>query len=99
LIDKTKAHHDPKFDGYLPERMANRVVVTFADGRQNSAEVIEALGSPERPLSFDGVLEKAMPLIDMVDSDIDLPAIADIDDLIKLLVAANYDAPTSIAAE
>ena len=89
--------------------MANRVVITFSDGRQNSAEVIEALGSPERPLSFDGVLEKAMPLIDMVDSDIDLPAIAgavrrlpdmtDIDDLMKLLVAANYDAPTSIAAE
>ena len=109
LIDKTEAHHDPKLDGYLPERMANRVVVTFADGRQNSAEVIEALGSPERPLSFDGVLEKAMPLIDMVDSDIDLPTIADavrrlpdmtdIDDLMKLLVAANYDAPTSIAAE
>ncbi len=50
-----------------------------------------------------------MPLIDMVDSDIDLPTIADavrrlpdmtdIDDLMKLLVAANYDAPTSIAAE
>ena len=109
LIDKTEAHHDPKLDGYLPERMANRVVVTFADGRQNSAEVIEALGSPERPLSFDGVLEKAMPLIDMVDSEIDLPAIADavrrlpdmtdIDDLMKLLVATNYDAPTSIAAE
>ena len=89
--------------------MANRVVVTFADGRQNSAEVIEALGSPERPLSFDGVLKKAMPLIDMVHSEIDLPAIADavrrlpdmtdIDDLMKLLVAANYDAPTSIAAE
>ena len=89
--------------------MANRVVVTFADGRQNSAEVIEALGSPERRLSFDGVLEKAMPLIDMVDSDIDLPTITDtvrrlpdianIDDLIKLLVAANYDAPTSIAAK
>ncbi|MEC8175210.1 MAG: hypothetical protein VX090_17730 [Pseudomonadota bacterium] len=45
----------------------------------------------------------------MVDSDIDLLAIADtvrrlpnmtdIDNLMKLLVAANYDAPTSIAAE
>ena len=50
-----------------------------------------------------------MPLIDMVDSEIDLPAIADavrrlqdmtdIDDLMKLLVAASYDAPTSVAAE
>ena len=50
-----------------------------------------------------------MPLIDMIDSGINLPAIVDvvrqlpdmtgIDDLMKLLVAANYDAPTSIAAE
>ena len=95
LIDKTEAHHDPKLDGYLPDRMANRVTVTFTDGRQESAEVIEALGSPERPLSFDGVSEKAEPLIDMVDPSMDLGAIADavrslpdtsnIDDLMRTL--------------
>lgn len=109
LIDKTEAHHDPKLDGYLPDRMANRVTVTFTDGRQESAEVIEALGSPERPLSFDGVSEKAEPLIDMVDPSMDLGAIADavrslpdtsnIDDLMRTLVAGNYDSTTTLAAE
>lgn len=109
LIDKTEAHHDPKLDGYLPDRMANRVVVSFADGRQESAEVIEALGSPERPLSFDGVLDKAQPLIDMVDSSMNLgviadtvrrlPELTDIDELMRLLVAGNYDSTTTMAAE
>ena len=112
LIDKIEAHHDPKLDGYLPDRMANRVVVTFEGGREASAEVIDALGSPDRPLSFEGVLEKARPLIDMVDPSVDLAAIAetvrrlpeltDIDDLMKLLVAGNYDAAgqsATIAAE
>ena len=108
LIDKTEAHHDPKLDDYLPDRMANRVTVTFADGRQESAEVIEALGSPERPLSFDGVSEKTEPLIDMVDPSMDLgdrrrgAQIADtsnIDDLMRTLVAGNYDSTTTLAAE
>ncbi|MEL0019257.1 MAG: hypothetical protein VW709_05245, partial [Rickettsiales bacterium] len=56
--------------------------------------------------------EKARPLIDMVDPSVDLAAIAetvrrlpeltDIDDLMKLLVAGNYDAAgqsATIAAE
>lgn len=109
LIDKTEAHHDPKLDSYLPDRMANRVTLHFADGRQESAEVIEALGSPERPLSFDGVLEKAEPLVAMVDPSLNLKAIADavrelpdltdIDEFMRLLVADNYDSPATIAAE
>ena len=109
LIDKTEAHHDPKLDGYLPERMANRVVITFVDGRQQHAEVIEALGSPGRPLTFDDVLEKAENLINMVDPKIDLPAIADavrrlpkmtdIEDLTRFLVAGNYDSSATLAAE
>jgi hypothetical protein len=71
--------------------------------------VIEALGSPERSLSFDGVLEKAEPLIDMVDPSINLAAIADtvqrlpemtdVDDLMQLLVTGTYDATTAMAAE
>lgn len=106
LIDKTEAHHDPKLDGYLPDRMANRVTVTFADGRQKSAEVTEALGSPDRPLSFGDVLEKAEPLIEMVDPSMDLEMIADkvrdlpdmtdTDDLMLTLVAGNYDLTTTL---
>tara|TARA_Y100001960_G_C14479551_1_gene731104 strand:- start:162 stop:728 length:567 start_codon:yes stop_codon:yes gene_type:complete len=109
LIDKTEAHHDPKLDGFLPEHMANRVVITFVDGRQQHAEVIEALGSPGRPLTFDDVLEKAENLINMVDPKIDLPAIADavrrlpkmtdIEDLTRFLVAGNYDSSATLAAE
>jgi 2-methylcitrate dehydratase PrpD len=109
LIDKTKAHHDPKLDTFLPDNMANRVTVHFADGREESAEVIKALGSPKRSLSFDGVLEKAEPLVDMVDPSINLAAIADtvqrlpemtdVDDLMQLLVTGTYDATTAMAAE
>jgi len=109
LIDKTEAHHDPILDGYLPDHMANRVTVTYTDGRQESAEVIEALGSPERPLSFDGVLEKAAPLIDMVDPSMDLGAISeavhdlpntrDIDTLMCTLVFNSYDSTATLAAE
>ena len=109
LIDKTEAHHDPKLDEYLPEHMANRVVVTFGDGSQHAAEVIEALGSPECPLTFDGVFEKAETLINMVDPNIDLPAIADavrklpnmadIDNLMQLLIAKNYDSPKTLAVK
>jgi hypothetical protein len=85
------------------------VTVHFADGREESAEVIEALGSPERSLSFDRILEKAEPLIEMVDPSINLAAIADavrrlpemtdIDDLMRLLITGVFDTTTTMAAE
>jgi 2-methylcitrate dehydratase PrpD len=76
LIDKVEAHHDPDLDSYVPGKMPNRVEVRFADGRSRKARVIEALGSPGRPLSFEGVMEKARPLMAMTDPDINLDAIA-----------------------
>ena len=109
LIDKTEAHHDPKLDAYLPESMASGVVLHLADGGERKAEVIEALGAPGNPFSYDGVLEKARGLAVMVDPSIDTDAIAaavrrmpemtDIDDLNRLLVAPAYDAAVASAAE
>ena len=102
LIDRTEAHHDTRLDAHLPDRMASGVVLHLAGGSQRKAEVIDALGSPDRPLSFDGVLEKARALVDLVDPTIDLDAVAatvkafgaldGIDALTRLLVAPSYDA-------
>ncbi len=108
LIDKVEAHHEPEFDAYVPFKMPNRVVLNFADGHTREAKVIEALGSPERPLSFTDIMEKARPLIDMTDSEIDLDAIAEcidalprltsIESLNERLVSPNYDSVTGEAA-
>ena len=101
LIDRTEAHHDPKLDAHLPDRMANGVVLHLDDGSERTAEVIDALGSPDRSLSFEGVLEKARPLLAMTDPALDanalasavesLPTAASVTPLTELLVAPGYD--------
>ena len=84
------------------------MVLHLNDGSTRKAEVIEALGSPGNPLSFDGVLEKARAVTALVDPAIDaaaigeavrrLPDIADIDELTRFLVAPHYDAPRDTEA-
>lgn len=101
LVDMVEAHHEPAFDVYVPVKMPNRVVVGFADGQTREARVIEALGSPEKPLSFDDLLDKARPLLAMTDPEINLDAIAEavealptlasVDRLTQSLVAPQYD--------
>ncbi len=109
LIDKTEAHHDPKLDAHLPDNMASGVVLHLADGSERKAEVIEALGAPGNPFSYDGVLEKARGLAAMIDPAIDigaiaaavkqLPKAANISALAGLLVVPSYDLPAVTAAE
>jgi 2-methylcitrate dehydratase PrpD len=108
LIDKVEAHHEPKLDAYVPGKMPNRVVVSFTDGGTRETQVIEALGSPEKPLSLDGILAKARSLIAMTDMDIDLDAIAEavdalpdlesVEPLTRSLVAPHYDAVSQEAS-
>ncbi len=104
LIDKTEAHHDPRLDGHLPDHMASGIVLHLSDGSTRKAEVIEALGSPGNPLSFEGVSEKARAVTALVDPNIDptaigdavrrLPDMKDIDELTRLLVTPHYDTPS-----
>ena len=108
LIDKTEAHHDPALDAHLPDNMASGVVLHLTDGSQRKAEVIEALGSPGNALTYDGVLEKARGLAQMVAPGIGIDAIADAirglpdaadtTGLTDLLIVPDYDAPRETAA-
>ncbi len=102
IIDKVEAHHDASFDALVPNQMPSRVAIRLHDGQQRQAEELEALGSPAKPLSFEGILAKARTLIAMTDPDINLDAIAAAVDALPSLtsaqrlterfVAPNYDA-------
>lgn len=108
LIDKTEAHHDPALDVHLPENMAGGVALHLDDGSVRQAEIIEALGSPGNPLSFDGIVAKARAVTDLIGPSIDVYAIADavkefadmdnVDALMRLIAVPGYDSATEIAA-
>ena len=108
LIDKTEAHHDPALDVHLPENMAGGVALHLDDGSVRQAEIIEALGSPGNPLSFDGIVAKARAVTDLIGPSIDVYAIADavkefadmdnVDVLMRLIAVPGYDSATEIAA-
>ena len=108
LIDKTEAHHDKALDAHLPEKMGGGVALHLNGGSVREAEVIEALGSPGNPLTFDGVLEKARAVTALTGPSIDVDAIAetvkrlpdmnDVDELTRLLAVPGYDAGNEAAA-
>ena len=100
IVDRVEAKHDTTLDQYLPETMPNRVTVRLRDGSERQETVIESLGSPERPLSMDGLAEKARALLAMVESEIDvdrlvqgvdaLPSAKDIGAFTGTLVIPGY---------
>ena len=108
LIDKTEAHHDTGLDAYLPENMWGGVALHLEDGSVRQAEVIEALGSPGNPLSFDGIVDKARAVTALIGPSIDVAEIAEtvkriskidnVDALIRLLTVPAYDRETEVAA-
>ena len=108
LIDKTEAHHDTGLDAYLPENMGGGVALHLEDGSVRQAEVIEALGSPGNPLSFDGIVDKARAVTALIGPSIDVDEIAEtvkriskldnVDALIRLLTVPAYDRETEVAA-
>ncbi len=108
LIDKTEAHHDTALDAHLPENMGGGVALHLDDGSIRKAAVIEALGSPGNPLSFEGIVEKARAVTAMIGPSIDVDAIANavrrlpemenVDELTRLLAVPGYDATNEAAA-
>lgn len=102
IVDRVDAVLDTDLDRFVPKAMPNRVRLRFKDGGERSATVIESLGSPERPLSWDDVYAKAEALAAMTDPAIDLEGIAgaietverleDVGDLARRLVVPGYDA-------
>lgn len=100
IVDRVEAKLDTSLDRYLADSMPNRVTVHMRDGSERKETVIESLGSPERPLSMDGLAEKARALLAMVESGIDvdrlvksvdgLPAANDISAFAGTLVIKGY---------
>lgn len=102
IVDRVDAELDTGLDRYVPGAMPNRVVVHMKDGSERQATVIESLGSPERPLSLEGVAEKAEALLGMAGGSVDLNRIidavrsfadiADVGDFTRCLVIPGYGA-------
>jgi 2-methylcitrate dehydratase PrpD len=105
IVDRVEATLDTGLDRFVPDAMPNRVVLHMKDGSERQAEVIESLGSPERPLSLTGVSDKAEALLAMFGGSVDLARIveevrrfdriADIRDFVRHLVIPGYSADDS----
>ncbi len=76
VIDKVTAHRDENLEQQAPGRMSARVVLRLESGDVREAKVIEALGSPARPLDRQRILAKARALLAMVAPSVDIDAIA-----------------------
>jgi len=105
IVDRVEATLDTGLDRFVPDAMPNRVVLHMKDGSERQAQVIESLGSPERPLSLAGVSDKAEALLAMFGGSVDLARvveavrgfdrIADIRDFVRHLVIPGYGADDS----
>jgi len=105
IVDRIDATLDTGLDRFVPDAMPNRVVLHMKDGSERQAQVVESLGSPERPLSLAGVEDKAKALLAMTGGSVDLERIvgsvrgfdriADITDFVRLLAIPGYDAEDS----
>ncbi|MEM9682154.1 MAG: MmgE/PrpD family protein, partial [Pseudomonadota bacterium] len=107
IVDRVEAVLDTDLDRHVPKAMPNRVRLRFKDGDERSATVIESLGSPEEPLSWDGVYTKAEALVQMTEPSIDLSGIADavealdgmpdVGDLTRRLIVPGYEGAVEAA--
>lgn len=102
IVDRVDAELDTGLDRYVPDAMPNRVIVYMKDGSERQATVIDSLGSPDRPLSLDGVADKAEALLGMAGGSVDLNRIIDgvqsfsdianVSDFARCLVIQGYGA-------
>jgi 2-methylcitrate dehydratase PrpD len=109
IIDRIVVEHEERFDPMVPKKMPHSVDIELADGTVRSAEVLDSLGTPEHPLSDEGVARKARALLATVDPGIDLDriieavdgvaALDDIATLAGMLTVPNYGAKKAAAAE
>jgi len=109
VVDRVVVTHEESFDPMVPAKMPHGVDVEMTDGTVRSAEVLDSLGTPERPLSDEGVARKARALLATVDPGIDLdgiiatvdslPELDDIATLAGLLMVPGYGTRKAAAAE
>lgn len=109
VVDRVVVTHEESFDSMVPAKMPHGVDVEMTDGTVRSAEVLDSLGTPERPLSDEGVARKARALLATVDPGIDLdgiiatvdslPELDDIATLAGLLMVPGYGTRKAAAAE
>ena len=85
FVDQVEVVHDSSFDPMVPEKMPHGVDLELKNGSVRSATILDSLGTPEKPLSIGGVVDKARVLVDMMDPDIDLDRIiSTVEDLPQL---------------
>jgi 2-methylcitrate dehydratase PrpD len=109
IIDRVVVVHDENFDTMVPAKMPHGVEVELTDGTRRAATVLDSLGTPERPLSDEGVARKARALLATVDPGIELDrivetvdGIATLNDIAKLaglMTVPNYGRKKAAAAE
>ena len=100
IVDRVEVVHEAAFDPMVPRKMPHAVDLELTDGSVRSVTILDSLGTPERPLSQTGVVDKARALVDTVDRDIELdriiatiemlPRLDDIAELTALLTAPSY---------
>jgi 2-methylcitrate dehydratase PrpD len=101
IVDRVEVVHEAAFDPMVPPKMPHAVDLELKDGSVKSVSILDSLGTPERPLSHTGVVDKARALVDTVDRDIDLdqiiatiealPQLDDISELTGLLKVPSYN--------
>jgi 2-methylcitrate dehydratase PrpD len=77
VIDKIDVAYDQSLDVHMPAAMPNRVTLRLVEGGERKATVIESLGSPQRPMSMEGLIGKARSLAAMTDPDIDIDGLSE----------------------
>jgi 2-methylcitrate dehydratase PrpD len=102
IVDRVEVSHETSFDSMVPGKFPHSVDIELTDGTVKSATILDSRGTPEKPLSNDGVIAKATALVASVDTDIDLQGIIstieelaqlnDISTLTRLLSIPSYDA-------
>jgi 2-methylcitrate dehydratase PrpD len=101
IVDRVEVVHETAFDPMVPPKMPHAVDLELKDGSVKSVTILDSLGTPEKPLSHTGVVDKARALVDTVDRDIDLdriiatvealPQLDDISALTGLLTVPSYN--------
>jgi len=109
VIDKVESVHRPDLDPHYPAKMPHGVSLTLKDGTVRESLVMDSLGTPVRPLSTDGVLEKAKALLaplaprialDEIIADVEaLTTIDDVGALAGHMIIPNYDASDDAKGE
>ena len=75
IADKLETFRDEALEVKGRRRMAATVRVTLDSGEERVARVDSALGSPERPLSYEGLIDKTRGLIGSITDKVDVDAI------------------------